>query len=83
MVCGLFDRRFHALFLADIALYGQRLAASGLDSGGGGVDRAFQLGVRIGGLGRDRDIGAVTCAALRDGKANAPAGPGNEDGLAA
>ena len=38
---------------------GQRLAAGRLDLGGGGVDRAGQLRMRLGGLRGDRDVGAV------------------------
>ena len=43
----------------------QRLAAGALDLLGGGVDGARQLRVRFGGLGGDRDVGAVAGGAQR------------------
>ena len=50
--CG--HRRLHARLVADVALQRQRLAAGGLDLGGGAVDRARQLRVGLGRLGGDR-----------------------------
>jgi hypothetical protein len=44
------------------------------------VDRAGQLRVRLGGLGGDHDVGAVSCAAQRDRLPDAPARAGDEDG---
>ena len=53
----------------------QRLAAGVLDLLGGGVDGARQSRMRLGGLGGDRDIGAVAGGAQRDGQADAAAAP--------
>ena len=57
--------------VADIADDGQRLAAGLLDLPGRGVDRARQLRVRCRRFCGDDDIGAVACAAQRDGAADA------------
>jgi len=42
---------------------------------------AFKFRVRLVGLGGDGDIGAVPCRAQGDGKADAAAGAGDEEGL--
>ena len=68
---GLGDRLDDALLVADIDHQGQALAAGRLDLGGGGVDRAGELGVRLGRLGRDGDIGTVPRCPERDGEADA------------
>ena len=60
----------------------QRLAAGRLDLLGGRVDGAFELGMRLGRLGGDGDVGAVARGAQRDGEADAAAGAGDEQGLA-
>src|SRR5215472_16430383 len=46
------------------------------------MDRAFELGMRGLGLGRDRDIGAVAGGAQRDREPDAPRSAGDEEGLA-
>ena len=61
------ERRLHRRFLAHVDDERQRLAAGLLDLGGGGVDGAFELGMRLDGLGGDGDIGAVArrpCSAI-------------------
>ena len=77
-----FDRRDHLGFVADIAQDRQRLAAGGADLVGGGIDGAFQLRMRLGGLGGDRDIGAVPRGAQRDRQPDAAAAAGYEQRLA-
>jgi hypothetical protein len=67
------------VLVADVDHARQRLAAGGLDLVGCGVDRAGQLGVRLGGLGGDDDVGAVARRAQRDGQADAAAGAGDEE----
>ena len=57
-------------------------AAGALDLLGGAVDGAGELGMRRGGLGGDRDVGAVACGAQRDREPDAAAGPGDEECLA-
>ena len=71
-----------ALLVADVAGQRQRLAAGLLDLLGGGEDRAGQPRIGLHGLGRDGDVGAVARGAQRDGKSDAPAGAGHEQGLA-
>ena len=68
----------HLRFLADVAQHRQRLAAGLLDLLGGGIDRARQLRMRLGGLGRDRDIGAVARGAQRDRQPDAARAAGDE-----
>ena len=46
--------------------------------GGGGVDGAFELGMRLDRLGRDRNIGAVGGGLERDGEADAARAAGDE-----
>ena len=46
------------------------------------MDRAFELGMRGLGLGRDRDIGAVAGGAQRDREPDAARSAGDEEGLA-
>ena len=48
---------------------------------GRGVDRAFELRVRLGGLGGDRDVGAVARGAKRDGEPDAARRAGDEERL--
>ena len=79
---GLIERGFHRGFLANVDLKRQRLAAGFFDRGGGGVDGAFQLGVRIDGLGGDGDIGAVGGGFERDRKPDAARAAGDEKRLA-
>ena len=76
------DGGLHLLLVADVADQRQRAAAGLLDLGGGGVDRAFELGIGLGGLGGDGDVGAVARGALGDGEADAAAGAGDEQRLA-
>ncbi len=79
---GLVDRRHHLRLVADIAQDRQRLAAGGADLLGGGVDGALELRMRLGGLGGDRDIGAVPRGAQRDREPDAAAAAGHEQRLA-
>jgi len=58
----------------------QGLAAGCLDLLRGGVDRAGELGMRIGGLRRDRDVGAVFCRAQGNRQTDATARAGDEQG---
>ena len=75
-------RRGHLLLVADVADDRQRLAAGRLDLLGGRVDRALELGVRLRGLGDQRDVGAVASGAQGDRQPDAAAGAGDEEGLA-
>ena len=79
---GLLDRRDHLRLVADVAQHRQRLAAGGADFLRRGVDGALELRMRLRGLGRDRDIGAVTRGAQRDRQPDAAAGAGDEQRLA-
>ena len=79
---GLLDRLHHLRFVADVAQHRQRLAAGGAHLVGRGVDGALQSRMRLGGLGRDRDIGAVTRGAQCNGEPDAAAGAGYEQRLA-
>jgi hypothetical protein len=56
------------------------VAAGLLDRRRGRVDGARQLGVRFGGLGEQRDVGAVAGGAHRDRLADAAAAAGHDDG---
>ena len=67
---------------ADIDEQRQGLAAQSLDVLRGGIDRAGQFGVRLGGFGGHRDIGPVARGTQGNGKANAARGTCNEQGLA-
>src|SRR5205823_133743 len=82
----LLDRLHHRvgglIFEANVADQRQRLAARGFDLLGGGEDGAGQPGVRLRGLGGDRDVGAVARGPQRDGEADAAARPGDEQRLA-
>ncbi len=60
----------------------QGLSACLLDFVGGGVDRARQFGMCLGGLRGDHHIGAVARRAQRDRKADSPAPAGDEKGFA-
>ena len=55
----LLDRRFDRSLLANIHLQRQRFAAERFHFRGDAVDRAFQLRMRLRGLRRDHDVGAV------------------------
>jgi hypothetical protein len=66
----------------DVADDRQRLAAGLFELRGGGVHRARQLRVRLGGLGHQRDVGAVLRGTLGDGQADSTAGAGDEHGFA-
>jgi hypothetical protein len=76
------DGARHRLLVADVAHDRQGLAARRLDRLGSGVDRALELGVRLGGLGDQRDVRAIAGGALRDREADAAARAGDEHGLA-
>ena len=66
--------------VAHVADDRQRLPAGRLDLLGGGVDRAGQLRVGLGGLGQQRHVGAVAGRAQRDREADAAAAAGHEQG---
>jgi hypothetical protein len=70
--------RLNLVLEADVAGDGKRLAAGLLDLLGSRKDRAFQLGVRLGGLGGDGDVGAVARGPERDGEADAATGTRDE-----
>ena len=55
----LVDRRLHLRFVAHVDRERQRAPARLFDFSRGGVDSAFQLGMRIDRLSGDRDIGAI------------------------
>ena len=74
------DGALHVLFLAHVADHGDALAARGLDLGDGGVHGAGQLGVRLGGLGQQHDVGAALGGAERDRQADAAAAAGDDQG---
>ena len=77
----LLDGRDHLVLVADVAQDAAAPCRRPLDLLGGGVDGARQLRVRLGGLGGDRDIGAVARGAQRDRQADAAAGAGDEQRL--
>src|SRR5262249_41376566 len=79
---GLLDRLGDLVLEADVDRERERLAAGRDDLLGSREDGARQLGVRIGGLRDDRDVGAVARGAQRDGLADATAGTGDEERLA-
>ena len=74
-------RVLHRVLVAHIDHQGQGLAAGLLDLFGGGVDRAFELGMRRLGLGGDGDVGAVARGAQRNGKPDAARCAGDEQRL--
>ena len=76
------DRGLHRGLVADVAGDRQRLAAGLLDLRGRGVDRSRQLRIRRGGLGRDRDVGAVARGAHGDREPDAARAAGDEQRLA-
>ena len=75
---GRIERGFDRGLVAHVDHERQRLAAGLLDLGGGGVDGAFELGMRLDRLGGDGDIGAVARRLERDGEADAARGAGDE-----
>ena len=77
----MFDGGDDVGFVADVDDQRQRLAAGLFDFLGGGVDRAGQFRIGIGGLGGNRDVGAVARGAQRDRQANAAARAGDEEGF--
>ena len=79
---GRVDRGFHRGLVAHVDGERQRLAAGLFDRGGGGVDGAFELGMRLDGLGGDGDIGAVGGGLERDRETDAARAAGDEQGLA-
>ena len=74
--------RRHGLLVAHVELQRQGLAAGGLDLGGDAEDGAFQLGMRLGALRRDHQVGAIARGAQGYLPADAAAGAGDEQGLA-
>ena len=80
---GGIDGALDVLFLADVADHRGGLTAGGLDLLGGGVDGALELGVGLGGLGEQHDVGAPACGAERDRQADTPAGAGDDEGAVA
>jgi hypothetical protein len=78
----LVDRRHYLGLFADVAQDRQRLAAGAADFVGGGVDSALEFRVRLGGLGGNRDIGAVPRGAQRNREPDSAAAAGYEQCLA-
>ena len=72
----------HRRLVADVADDRQRLPAGRLDLLGGGVDRALELRVRLGGLGDQCDVGAVAGGPQGDGEADAARATRDEQRLA-
>ncbi len=60
------DGGVHLIFEPDVDAEGERAAAGLLDLLRRGIDRAFQLGIWLGGLGDDCDVGAVSGTSQRD-----------------
>jgi hypothetical protein len=75
---ALLDRGADLLLVADVADDRQRLAAGGGDLLGGAEDRPRQLGVRLGSLRREDDVGAVAGEPRGDRQADAAARARNE-----
>ena len=78
----LLDGGLDRVLVAHIDDERQRPAAGLLDLLGGGVDRAFELGMRRLGLGGDGDVGAVARRPQRDREPDAARGAGDEQRLA-
>ena len=76
---GALDRGLHLRLVAHIHDKRQGLAAGAGDLLGGGEDRTRQLGMRLFGLGGDRDVGAVARRSQRDGKPDAARRAGDEE----
>ena len=74
----LLDRRLHRRFLAHVDGERQGVPAGLFDLGGGGVDGAFELGMRVHRLGGDGDIGAVGGGFERDRQPYAARAAGDE-----
>ena len=68
--------------VADVTDDRQRTAARLLDLPCRRVHRSLELGMRLGRLGDQRDVGAVARRPYRDRQADATAGAGDEQGLA-
>jgi hypothetical protein len=68
--------------VADVAKDRQPLAAGFVDLLGRGVDRAWELGMRLGRLGGNGDVRPVARRPQGDGQADASAAAGDEEGLA-
>ena len=79
---GLIEGRLHCGFLAHVDGERERVAAGLFDLGRGGVDGAFELGMRLDGLGGNGDIGAVGGGFERDREPDAARAAGDEQGLA-
>src|SRR5690606_14443813 len=77
----LLDRRGDLGLVADVADHRKGFPARGLDLLGGGVDRARQLRMRLGGLGGDGDVGPIFGRTQRDRQADATRTAGDENGL--
>ena len=75
-------RRKHGIIVAYVHRQRQRLATRRFNLGRRAVDGAGQLGIRVGGLGQDDDVGAVPRRAFGNGQANTTRGTGDEQGLA-
>ena len=71
MVRGFIQSVAHGRLIAHVDNDRQSIAASGLDLFGGGVDRAGQFWIDLGGLGGDGDVGAVARRAQADGETDA------------
>src|SRR5262249_61137443 len=75
------DPALHARFVAHVYAKRQRLASARRDLLGGRVDRAGKFWVRLGGLRRDRDVGAVARGPQRDRESDAARRAGDEQGF--
>jgi hypothetical protein len=66
-------RGVHGVGVADVSDDRERLAAGRLDLLGGGVDRARELRVRLGGLRHERDLHSVAGGPGGDRESDSPA----------
>ena len=78
---GLGHRVLDRLLVADVAGDGQGGTAGLLDLRGGRVDCALELRVRLGGLGDQRDVGAVARRPQGDRETDPAAAAAHEDRL--
>ena len=78
---GLGDRALDRGLVADVDHQRQGQPAGLFDCRRRRMDRAFELGMRGLGLGRDRDIGAVAGGAQRDREPDAARSAGDEESL--
>ncbi|MNI72302.1 hypothetical protein D3C73_1282360 [compost metagenome] len=82
MLIGLGQGLMHGNLVTHVHLQGQRPATGGLDFLGNTVNRPRQLGVRLGTLGGNHDIGAIARGAQGNLATNPTTGASNEQGFA-